>query len=154
MPKTLIRKPSRLKKEKKAASIPHSVVILALIQTLQGFGLLGAGLYQGRLAGWNLWTRFGEWQYIPLPLFESFSNVLVLLVLGSAMILVSLALLRRASWAWLFSMTLQGLGLLIGLINYLRHRPNYLGMAVGIFLVFYLNLDEVQAALRNKDQSP
>ncbi len=136
--------------ESKKPDLPRSVVILALIQTLQGIGLLGAGIYQGRLAGWNLWTQFGEWQYIPLPLFESFSNVLVLIVLGSAMILVSAALLRLASWAWLFSMTLQGLGLLIGLVNYLRQRPNYIGMAVGIFLVFYLNLDEVQAALRSK----
>ncbi|GAB4475962.1 MAG: hypothetical protein Kow0088_13360 [Anaerolineales bacterium] len=114
--------------------------------------MLGAGLYQGQVTGWNLWTRYGEWQYIPLPLFESFANVLVLLVLGSAMILVSLALLRLASWAWLFSMTLQGLGLFIGLVNYLRHRPNFLGMAVGIFLVFYLNLDEVQTALRDKSK--
>lgn len=132
----------------KRPKVPRSVVILAIIQILQGVSLLGAGLYQGNLAGWNVWTRFGEWQYIPLPLFESFSNVLVLLILGSAMILVSLALLRLASWAWLFSMTLQGLGLFIGLVNYLRHRPNYVGMAVGIFLVFYLNMDEVQAALQ------
>lgn len=137
---------------KRHPSLPRSVVILAVIQILQGISLVGAGLYQGRLTGWNLWTRFGEWQYIPLPLFESLSNVLVLLVLGSAMILVSLALLRLASWAWLFSMTLQGLGLFIGLVNYLRQRPNYIGMAVGIFLVFYLNLDEVQAALRRRSR--
>jgi hypothetical protein len=136
--------------EKKQPAQPRSVMILAIIQTLQGLGLLVAGLYQGRLAGWDIWTRFGEWQYIPLPLFESLSNVFVLLVLGSAMILVSIALVRLASWAWLFSMTLQGLGLFIGLVNYLRNRPNYLGMALGIFLVFYLNLDEVQAAFRKK----
>jgi len=136
--------------EKKQPTQPRSVMILAIIQTLQGLGLLVAGLYQGRLAGWDIWTRFGEWQYIPLPLFESLSNVFVLLVLGSAMILVSIALVRLASWAWLFSMTLQGLGLFIGLVNYLRNRPNYLGMALGIFLVFYLNLDEVQAAFRKK----
>jgi hypothetical protein len=136
--------------EKKHSARPRSVIILAIIQTLQGLGLLGVGLYQGRVAGWNIWTRFGEWQYIPLPLFESLSNVFVLLLLGSAMILVSIALVRLASWAWLFSMTLQGLGLFIGLVNYLRNRPNYLGMAMGIFLVFYLNLDEVQAAFRGK----
>lgn len=152
MSETLTTESNRMTKEKKRPSLPRSVVILAIIQILQGISLLGAGLYQGRLAGWNVWTRFGEWQYIPLPLFESFSNVLVLLILGSAMILVSLALLRLASWAWLFSMTLQGLGLFIGLVNYLRQRPNYVGMAVGIFLVFYLNLDEVQAALRGKKQ--
>jgi len=138
--------------EKKPPARPRSVMILAIIQTLQGLGLLGAGLYQGRLAGWDIWTRFGEWQYIPLPLFESLSSVFVLLVLGSAMILVSIALVRLASWAWLFSMTLQGLGLFIGLVNYLRNRPNYLGMALGIFLVFYLNLDEVQAAFRRKHE--
>ncbi|PWH20076.1 MAG: hypothetical protein DDG59_01390 [Anaerolineae bacterium] len=138
--------------EKKQPARPRSVIILAVIQALQGVGLLGAGLYQGRAAGWDLWTRFGEWQYIPLPLFESLSNVFVLVVLGLAMILVSIALLRLASWAWLFSMTLQGMGLFIGLVNYLRHRPNYLGMVMGIFLVFYLNLDEVQAALRRKKE--
>ncbi|RCK74270.1 MAG: hypothetical protein ANABAC_2472 [Anaerolineae bacterium] len=142
--------PHKITGEKKRPALPRSVLILAVIQTLQGLGLLGAGLYQGRRAGWDVWTRFAEWQYIPLPLFESLSNVLVLLVLGSAMILVSLALVRLASWAWLFSMTLQGLGLFIGLVNYLRNRPNYVGMAMGIFLVFYLNLDEVQAAFRRK----
>lgn len=144
--------PHKVKGEKKHLARPRSVMILAIIQTLQGLGLLGAGLYQGRLAGWDIRTRFGEWQYIPLPLFESLSNVFVLLVLGSAMILVSSALVRLASWAWLFSMTLQGLGLFIGLVNYLRNRPNYLGMALGIFLVFYLNLDEVQAAFRRKSE--
>ncbi|MCX8061032.1 MAG: hypothetical protein N3D16_00465 [Anaerolineales bacterium] len=148
----MTRKTEQTEIEKRQSSLPRSVVILAIIQILQGLGLLGAGLYQGRLAGWNVWTRFGEWQYIPLPLFESFSNVLVLLVLGLAMILVSLGLLRLASWAWLFSMTLQGLGLFIGLVNYVRQRPNYVGMAVGIFLVFYLNLDEVQAALRRTNR--
>lgn len=141
-----------MSKEKKRASLPRSVVLLAIIQALQGVSLFGAGLYQGRLSSWNLWTRFGEWQYIPLPLFEGITNGFVLLALGAAMILVSFALFRLASWAWLISMTLQGMGLFIGLVNYLRHRPNFIGMAVGIFLVFYLNLDEVQAALRQKNE--
>ncbi len=144
------RKRELMKEDQKPPTRPRSLIILAVIQTLQGVSLFGVGLYQGRATGWDWWTRVGEWQYIPLPLFESFSSALVLMVLGAAMTLVSLALLRLARWAWLFSMTLQGLGLFIGLINYLRHRPNFIGMAVGVFLVFYLNFDEVQEALRGK----
>lgn len=138
---------------KNHASIPRSVVIVALIQLIQGGGLLSAGIYQAVEHGWGLKEHLGNWMFIPLPLFESLSSAIVLIGLGSLMILMSFALLRLVHWAWLFSMSLQGLGLLFGLISYLRHRPNYIGMALGILIVFYLNLDEVQNAFHVEEKS-
>jgi hypothetical protein len=36
----------------------------------------------------------------------------------------------------------------VGLINYFRNRPNYVGMALGVLLVLYLNHQEVREAFR------
>jgi hypothetical protein len=62
--------------------------------------------------------------------------------------LVAIAVLLLAKRAWQAAMTLQGFGLLVGLINYLRDRPNFIGMALGVILVLYLNHREVQDAFR------
>ncbi len=133
-------------------TLPRSVVIVAVIQIVQGAGLLSAGIYQAIAHGWGLQQHLGNWRFIPLPLFESLSSAIVLIGLGSLMILMSIALLKLVHWAWLFSMSLQGLGLLFGLISYMRHRPNYIGMALGILIVFYLNLDEVQNAFHIQEK--
>ncbi len=138
--------------QKKHPTIPRSVVIVALIQLIQGGGLLSAGIYQAVVHGWGLKEHLGNWTFIPLPLFESLSSAIVLIGLGSLMILMSFAMLRLIHWAWLFSMSLQGLGLLFGLISYWRHQPNYIGMALGILIIFYLNLDEVQNAFHGEEK--
>lgn len=130
---------------------PRSVIILALLQIVQGGGLLSAGIYQALEHGWDLQEHLRGWMYMPLPLVESLSNAIVLIGLGSLMIVVSLALLGLFHWAWLVSMSLQGIGLFLGIIGYLRHRPNYVGMVLGILIVFYLNLDEVQAAFQSRE---
>lgn len=131
---------------------PRSVIILALLQILQGAGLLSAGVYQAIEQGWDFHKHLGGWMYMPLPLLESLATAIVLIALGTMMLLVSLALLGLFRWAWLVSMSLQGFGLFLGIISYMRHRPNFLGMVLGILIVFYLNLDEVQTAFQTKRQ--
>lgn len=132
---------------------PRSVVILALLQILQGGGLLSVGIYQAMQHGWSFQEHIKGVDYIPLPLVESISSAIILIAIGGLMILVSLALIGLYRWAWLVSMSLQGLGLFLGIVNYMRHHPNYIGMVLGILIVFYLNLDEVQAAFQDKGGS-
>ncbi|MGB9673802.1 MAG: hypothetical protein ACPL3P_06650 [Anaerolineales bacterium] len=138
--------------EQPKRSLPRSVIILAVLQIIQGGGLLSAGIYQAAAHGWDFKQHLGKWMYIPLPLFESLSSAIVLIGLGGLMLIVSLALLKLYHWAWIFSLTLQGLGLLFGLISYLRQRPNYIGMILGILIVFYLNLDEVQNVFHQQEK--
>jgi hypothetical protein len=127
---------------------PRSIIIAAILLIIQGLGLSGYGVYQLIAHGWGLRTTAWGWRYIPLPLFESLSSGIVLTVLGAITLLVAISFLMLAKRAWQAAMTLQGFGLLVGLINYLRDRPNYIGMALGVILVLYLNHREVQEAFR------
>jgi hypothetical protein len=129
-------------------SRPRSILIAVLLQVIQGLGLLGAGIYQLLKHGWALSETAWGWRFIPFPLFESLSSGVILTVLGSFTLIVALIFLALKEWAWLAAMTMQGLGLLFGLIGYLRYKPNYIGMAMGIVIVLYLNNREVQETFR------
>jgi hypothetical protein len=127
---------------------PRSILIAMLLQVLQGLGLLGAGVYQLIRHGWALSETAWGWRFIPFPLFESLSSGVILTVLGLFTLIVAFTFLALKEWAWLAAMTMQGLGLLFGLIGYVRHRPNYIGMALGIIIVLYLNNRDVQEIFR------
>lgn len=132
----------------KTRNRPRSIIIAAILLFVQGLGLLGYGIYQLIAHGWGLSATAWGWRYIPLPLFESLSSGVILTILGAISLLVAIAFLMLVRSAWQAAMTLQGFGLLVGLINYLRDRPNYIGMALGVILVLYLNHREVQDAFR------
>jgi hypothetical protein len=136
------------KSQEKKASRPRSVTILAWLQILQSLGLLGYGGYLVDAKGWTFTEKASTIQFIPLALFDWMTNGVILVVLGACMAIVSLALFRLRSWAWLASMALQGAGLFAGLIGYIYGSPNYFGMILGTFIVLYLNRQEVQAAFR------
>ena len=129
---------------------PRSVVILVVFQIIQSLGLLGYGislvLENGRLFG----AGGGALQYMPFAWFEGLSSGIVLICLALVTLLVSIALLRLKSWAWMAAMTIQGVGLLAGLLGYIRNRPNYIGMLLGIILVLYLNNQEIQETFRER----
>jgi hypothetical protein len=127
---------------------PRSILIAVLLQVIQGLGLLGAGVYQLLKHGWALSETVWGWRFIPFPLFESLSSGVILTVLGLFTLIVALTFLALKEWAWLAAMTMQGLGLLFGLIGYVLHRPNYIGMALGILIVLYLNNREVLETFR------
>jgi hypothetical protein len=127
---------------------PSSVVIATLLQVIQGAGLLGYGIYQLITHGWELDIPVGGWRYIPFPLFESISSGLILTMLGAFTLIVAVAFWFLWDPAWMAAMTMQGLGLVVGLINYLRDRPNYTGMVLGVVIVFYLNHGEVRQMFR------
>ena len=69
---------------------------------------------------------------------------------GVMAVLVSIALLRMNPWAWTLSMSYQVAGLLAALIAYARKQPNFIMMAMGVFMVFYLHYQEVQAVFRTR----
>jgi hypothetical protein len=129
---------------------PRSVAILVGIQALQGLILLGLGVYRVFLPpGWADLSR-QELQFLPLVLFDNLSSGILMVLFGSACLIIAYELLRLRSWAWMADMILQGVGLLAALVAYIQHRPNYIGMFVGIVIVFYLNTQEIQAVFRQK----
>lgn len=133
---------------------PRSITILSILLLTQSLSLLATGIYQAQTHGWNLSERFPAWRFIPMPLFESLSSAVILIILGGITFLTSLAILGLVRNAWLAAMTIQGVGLLFGLINYLRNRPSYLGILISVIIVLYLNHQEVQDAFRQREGKP
>lgn len=74
-------------------------------------------------------------------------------VLIGFLALAILGLLGLQRWGWVLSMILTGVGLSLSIWNYFQGEPNYVGMMLYMFLVFYLNQREVQDAFRYKAKS-
>lgn len=64
--------------------------------------------------------------------------------LGGLPIAFGLLLLKR--WAWVLTMLWAGLNLVAALLSYYNEEPNYVGMALSVVAVYYLNQREVQSA--------
>ena len=128
---------------------PRSLAILVILQILQAAGLLAYSLYMSRVFGWGLHTReIRLLQIAPFEVFEVASSGTLYVILAAITLFLAIALWMLRPWAWLASMTLQGFSLFASLYGYLRHHPNYISMALGILLVFYLNRRDIQAVLR------
>jgi hypothetical protein len=80
-------------------------------------------------------TRVAEILGIPVEVI-----VLVLIV----------GLWRRRRWAWVGTMLFVGVGLTFGIIQYVRGLPVYGAMLLNVFIAFYLNQREVQAAFERR----
>jgi hypothetical protein len=69
-------------------------------------------------------------------------------LIGISLSLIALVLIvglwRLKRWAWVGAMMFVGLGLTVGIIQYLRNQPLYGTMLLNIFIVFYLNQRDVQ----------
>jgi hypothetical protein len=137
-----------VKEEPPRIERPRSVTILAFLQVLQSLGFLGFGVMQVLEFEW---PEAVVWQtpetFIPTVI-ELMVSGIGLIFVGVLMLIVTIELLRLRSWAWILSMSVQGMGLFAALSGYLRGEPNYLSMALGVLLVFYLNQQEVQDAFR------
>lgn len=59
-------------------------------------------------------------------------------------------LLAKVRWAWVATMLLIGISLLVGILDYANDEPRYLNMLVGVIIVFYLNERSVQYAYERK----
>lgn len=131
----------------------RSVTILAWLHLLQSLGLIGFGIYFALTAGWGEKGSGIAYQYLPLAMFEDMLSAVITFTLGGLGAIIAIAMFRLHPFAWLAAIILQGLGLLAALYGYIRGHPNYVGMAVGIFLVFYLNQYEVREAFRSAGRS-
>jgi hypothetical protein len=132
---------------------PRSLAILVILQILQAAGLLAYSIYMARVFGWGFHTREVQiLQVAPFEVFEVASSGTLYLILAVITLFLAGSLWMLKPWAWLASMTLQGFSLFAALYGYLRHHPNYISMALGILLVFYLNQRDVQAVFRRSEE--
>jgi hypothetical protein len=129
---------------------PKSVIILAGLQVLQSAGFLFYGITQVLTHEWPAGDFTQSPEVLIQAAFEYLTSGIGLILLAVLMFLVSIGLLRFWSWAWLASMSVQGIGLGSALLAYWRQEPNYLSMFLGVLLVFYLNQQEVQDSFRKK----
>ena len=129
---------------------PSVVVVATFLQVLQGGVLLVYGAYQLSAHGWEFSATSDWWRFIPLPLFESLTSGLVLVILGVFMLIVAIAFWFMKNWAWLSALSMQGIGLFVGLVDYVRQRPHYLGMLLGILIFIFLNHQDVQRVFQIK----
>lgn len=67
-------------------------------------------------------------------------------ILGLGGLPIAFGLLRLERWAWVLTMLWAGLNLVAALLSYYNDEPNYVGMALSVVAVYYLNQREVQAA--------
>ena len=67
-------------------------------------------------------------------------------ILGLGGLPIAFGLLRLKRWAWVLTMLWAGLNLVAALLSYYNDEPNYVGMALSVVAVYYLNQREVQAA--------
>lgn len=136
--------------ERISRSRSRSIIIATFLQLIQGVVLLFYGIIQIYNHGWAIQQAVGGWRYIPFPLFESLSSGVILTLLGIFTMIVAIAFWFLMDWAWVSAMTMQGLGLVVGLANYLRDQPNYIGMLLGMIIIFYLNHIDVQGTFRQR----
>jgi hypothetical protein len=129
----------------------RSITILAGLHLLQSLALLGFGVYLVQTSGWSQQVTFARaFQFMPFAMVDSMVSGVATVFLAVLGVIIAIALLGIRSWAWLAAICLQGIGLASALYGYFRGRPNYIGMLIGIFLVFYLNQHEVRTAFRGK----
>jgi hypothetical protein len=133
---------------------PRSFIILVILQAVQSLSLLGLGLFRLLNASQFqiLLARQSELASLPreflLDILGLGATTIGSFLIGGSLIVLCLVMLRRRSWAWTMSMTLQGVLLALLLFAYLQHQPNFALMFLGILVVFYLNDGEVQAFLK------
>lgn len=127
---------------------PRSVTVLAGLHLLQSLALLVFELFWMNDNGsWSEGLKTAE-HMLPLVLFDNLISRDLILLLAGLGVLIAVALIGLHPWAWRAAITLQGLGLLAGILAYVQDEPNYLGMLMGVLLVLYLNRRDVQEAFR------
>ena len=129
---------------------PRAVTVVAVGHLLQGVALIVVGgilLLEALLA-----ARYGgaldrtEW-------LELLALGSLLVPLGLLALTVTFSLFRMRPWAWLVAMTMQGMGLAVGLSSHFINDVDYTddaGLAVGILIVFMLNQNEVRRAFQRR----
>lgn len=128
---------------------PRSLAITELLLALQGLSLLVGGFYELAANNWALETRLSQvGRFLPFALVGELSIAIVAFGIGVLLLLTTLTLWRLSSLAWTLAVALQGINLLMALIEHLRHRPHYPAMLMGVAIALYLNQYEVLLAFK------
>lgn len=125
---------------------PRSVTLIGTALLLHGLGLtLFGGTLIGLIlaleSGWLAADTAAQVAALHLPGLLTLVSITVQGIFG---IVSSIGLLRMRPWAWLMAMIVQGISLIIYLVDYIRGTPNYIGMIFAVFVVFYLNQRDIQ----------
>jgi hypothetical protein len=119
--------------------IGTALLLHGLGLTLFGGALIG--LILARESGWLAPDNVAQVADLQLPSLLVLVSVAVQGIFG---IVSSIGLLRMRPWAWLMAMIVQGISLIVYLVDYIRGAPNYVGMIFAVFVVFYLNQRDIQ----------
>lgn len=116
---------------------PWVVTAVALLLLLEGFGLIGAAVYDypfdliKEIEGIHAATEFFM-LYLPTAIYG---------LMGLVALLGCLDTLRMTPNSWTTAMFIQGINLLSSLLQYFGTRPRYIFiiMAYSVFMVIYLH---------------
>ncbi len=128
----------------------NSIILLIVLLLVQAIGTLGYGIFLGFYRGWVIFKGARFLNFLPFAMAERATSGIVLISISLVMFIVAFSFIRQKSWAWLAAMTIQGLSLLVGLVEYIIDNPNYVALAFGVVLVFYLNQQEVRDVYNQK----
>ena len=89
-------------------------------------------------------VRIGVARLLPEDLSDTTAVRAFSLGLVVIYLFVIVGLWRLKRWAWVTTMIFVGIGLTLGIIQYVRGTPLYWTMLFNVFIVFYLNQRDVQ----------
>lgn len=138
------------KETKSTISQPRSITVLIVLLLAQATGTMGYGIFLGFYNGWVIFKKARFYNFLPFAMADRVSSAIVLIALASVMFFVAFAFIMKKPWAWLAAVTIQGISLLVGLVEYLIDNPNYVALAFGVVMVFYLNQQEVRDIYNQK----
>jgi len=129
---------------------PRSITVLIVLLLTQATGTLGYGTFLGFYNGWVIFKKARFYNLLPFAMADRVSSAIVLILLSLIMFVVAFAFIMQKPWAWLAAVSIQGISLLVGLVEYLIDNPNYVALAFGVVMVFYLNQQEVRDIYNQK----
>ncbi len=127
-----------------------SIIILIVLLLVQAIFTLGYGVFLGFYNGWVIFKKGRFLSFLPFAMADRTSSAVVLIAISLVMFVVVFSFIRQKPWAWLAAITIQGLSLLVGLVEYAIDNPNYVALAFGVVMVFCLNQQEVRDIYNQK----
>jgi hypothetical protein len=121
--------------ERHMSSKPTGIVILAILQLLEALVALAIGAL-ALIAGALLLPIFG----LLLAFFP--------LLIGIIGLILFYGLWTLKGWAWLWTLIINILSIILGLLGNLADMTNLLSIAISVIIVIYLFMPNVRAAFK------
>jgi hypothetical protein len=133
------------------AKRPFGVTAIVILELASAVVQLGTGalVLRATVAG-----STDLLEQLPEPRLVVLGQLGLVVVQGLADLVAAIGLLRMWRWAWVLVMLLVGYSMAVNLWQYFSGgSPPYLGMAIDVAIVFYLNQREVQRAFGHNDRN-